>query len=186
MSAVATDHPVAVTLLLGGARSGKSQLAEKLALARFRRPLYLATAEACDDEMRARIAHHRARRGARWACAEEPLDLAGALERAEPACDGVVVECLTTWLGNVLHHEKAAAWERRRTALLALLERPLRPVILVSNEVGLGIVPASELGRDFRDLAGRCHQEVAQRADEVALVVAGLPLWLKRPGSGEP
>ena len=168
-----------LTLILGGARSGKSTFAEQLAQERFQRPLYLATAECTDDEMAARIATHRARRGAHWSCIEEPLDLAQALQSGVPACDGVLVECLTTWAANVLVKEGEAAFGQRREALLAVLAITTRPVILVSNEVGLGIVPEHPLGRQFRDLAGWLNQDLARLAPEVAFLVAGLPLWLK-------
>jgi adenosylcobinamide kinase/adenosylcobinamide-phosphate guanylyltransferase len=168
-----------ITLVLGGARSGKSTLAERLARERFARPLYLATAEATDDEMAARILAHRRRRGRAWRTAEEPLDLARTLTRVAPRCDGVLVECLTTWLANVLVREGAAAVSRRRAALLRALRGSRRPVILVSNEVGLGIVPEHPLGRQFRDLAGWLNQEIAALADEVVFLAAGLPLWLK-------
>lgn len=171
-----------ITLVLGGARSGKSTFAEKLALARFDRPLYLATAEATDAEMAARIRAHRVRRGPRWACIEEPLDLAAALGQ-QPARDGVLVECLTTWASNVLIKEGAAKLRQRQRALLAALRKTRRPVVLVSNEVGLGIVPASDLGREFRDLAGWLNQAVARLSDEAVFLAAGLPLWLKR-GAG--
>jgi adenosylcobinamide kinase/adenosylcobinamide-phosphate guanylyltransferase len=170
----------AITLVLGGARSGKSTFAEQLAAKRFARPLYLATAEATDNEMAARIRAHRARRGRRWRTVEAPLDVARAL-RSAPACDGVVLECLTTWGANVLVREGEAAFRRRRQALLAALRRARRPVIVVSNEVGLGIVPEHALGRRFRDLAGWLNQDVARLAHEVAFLVAGLPLWLKGP-----
>ena len=168
-----------ITLILGGARSGKSTFAERLALERFASPLYLATAEATDPEMAARIADHRARRGARWPCVEEPLDLAAALRTSAPACDGVLVECLTTWVANILVKEGEAAFLKRRDALLGALAATVRPVILVSNEVGLGLVPEHALGRRFRDLAGWLNQDVARLAHEVAFLVAGLPMWLK-------
>jgi len=168
-----------VTFVFGGARSGKSTFAERLALQRFERPLYLATAENTDAEMTDRIARHRARRGARWHCVEEPLDLGGALRGSEPACDGVLVECLTTWLSNVLVREGAGGVPARRDALFAALGCPTRHVVLVSNEVGLGIVPASDLGRQFRDLAGWLNQDVARLAHEAVFIAAGLPLWLK-------
>ncbi|MEI6211777.1 MAG: bifunctional adenosylcobinamide kinase/adenosylcobinamide-phosphate guanylyltransferase [bacterium] len=112
----------------------------------------------------ARIATHRARRGAHWSCIEEPLDLAQALQSGVPACDGVLVECLTTWAANVLVKEGEAAFGQRREALLAVLAIPTRPVILVSNEVGLGIVPEHPLGRQFRDLAGWLNQDLARLA----------------------
>lgn len=168
-----------ITLILGGARSGKSTFAERLAQERFRCPLYLATAEGTDAEMAARIAAHRARRGAQWICIEEPLDLAQALQSGVPACDGVLVECLTTWAANVLVKEGEAVFGLRREALLAALSATTRPVILVSNEVGLGIVPEHPLGRQFRDFAGWLNQDLARLASEVAFLIAGLPLWLK-------
>jgi len=174
-----------ITLILGGARSGKSRHAEALALERFARPLYIATAANTDAEMADRIGRHRARRGARWTTREEPLDLAGALLNAEPACDGAVIECLTTWLANVLCTEDDAAYERRRDALLDALRVSTRPAILIANEVGLGIVPATELGRRFRDLAGWLNQDVARLADTVLFIAAGLPLTLKGAPSAE-
>ena len=171
-----------VTLVLGGARSGKSSFAERLALERFASPLYLATAEETDPEMATRIAEHRARRGARWQCVEETLDLAGALLRGAPACDGVLVECLTTWVANVLVKEGADAFPARRETLFAALRNSTRPVILVSNEVGLGVVPEHALGRAFRDLAGWLNQDIARLSHEVAFLVAGLPMWMKKCG----
>jgi adenosylcobinamide kinase / adenosylcobinamide-phosphate guanylyltransferase len=180
-SSPTTRHPppTRVTLVLGGARSGKSTFAEKLALERWRRPLYAATSEATDAEMAERIAEHRRRRGDRWLCVEEPLDLAAVIRNAPDACDGVLVECLTTWAANVLVREGEPAFAPRREALLAALAAATRPVILVSNEVGLGVVPEYPLGRQFRDLAGWLNQDVARLADEVAFLVAGLPMWLK-------
>ncbi|MEI8243396.1 MAG: bifunctional adenosylcobinamide kinase/adenosylcobinamide-phosphate guanylyltransferase [bacterium] len=168
-----------ITLVLGGARSGKSTAAERLAHERWRRPLYLATAERTDAEMAERIAVHRARRGPHWSCVEEPLDLARALLSGAPDSDGVLVECLTTWVANVLVREGEAALSLRRDALFAALAATPRPVILVSNEVGLGIVPEHPLGRQFRDLAGWLNQDMARLAHEVTFLVAGLPLWLK-------
>ena len=166
-------------LVLGGARSGKSRYAQQIAEQHWRRPVFLATAEITDDEMAARIAQHRAARGARWQCIEEPLDLAGALARAAAQGDGVLVECLTVWLGNVLVKEGARGVEARQNALLETLRRRHGDVILVSNEVGLGIVPEYPLGRQFRDLAGWLNQAVAADADAVVFIAAGLPLMLK-------
>ncbi len=174
-----SSAPPRLTLVLGGARSGKSTFAEQLMHAGCHHPLYLATAESTDAEMAARIARHRARRGTAWDCHEEPLDLGQALTVAAPACDGVLVECLTTWLANVLVKEGESAWPDRRAALFDALARSARRVVLVSNEVGLGIVPATELGRTFRDLAGWLNQAVAAQADAVVFIAAGLPLWLK-------
>jgi adenosylcobinamide kinase/adenosylcobinamide-phosphate guanylyltransferase len=175
-----SDPPLAaITLVLGGARSGKSAWAEARALQSGLAPVYLATAEAGDEEMAERIAHHRARRGARWATVEEPLELATALgEWARP--DRVVlVDCLTLWLANLMDAERDPQAEAERlAAALAALRGPL---LLVSNEVGLGIVPDNALARAFRDAAGRLNQRVAAAAQHVVFLAAGLPLTLRAP-----
>ncbi|PWC29925.1 bifunctional adenosylcobinamide kinase/adenosylcobinamide-phosphate guanylyltransferase [Teichococcus aestuarii] len=165
-------------LVLGGARSGKSRHAEALT-ARHPAPwAYLATAEAWDDEMRARIAEHRARRDARWETLDAPLDLPAALAAAgsRPA----LVDCLTLWLTNLMlgGHDIPAA----TVALQAALDARAAPTVLVANEVGLGIVPENALARRFRDAAGRLNQDLAARAASVHFIAAGLPLVLK----GEP
>jgi adenosylcobinamide kinase/adenosylcobinamide-phosphate guanylyltransferase len=167
-----------LTLILGGARSGKSARAEALVLGCGLRPVYLATAQPLDAEMAERIARHRQRRGAAWSTIEEPLALAEIL-RAEVGPDrAVLVDCLTLWLTNqmVAGHEPGAACDR----LLASLEAPAGPVVLVSNEVGLGVVPLDPMSRAFVDHAGRLHQRLAARADWVQLMAAGLPLDLRR------
>ena len=140
--------------------------------------IYVATAEALDDEMRARIAAHRAQRGGGWRTVETPLDLPGALQGAGRA--PVLVDCLTLWLSNLMlgGHEQSAAC----IALEAALDARAAPTVLVSNEVGLGIVPEHALARAFRDEAGRLHQRMAARADAVVLMVAGLPLVVKGNG----
>jgi adenosylcobinamide kinase/adenosylcobinamide-phosphate guanylyltransferase len=166
-------------LVLGGARSGKSRYAQQLAERYWPRPVFLATAEAIDAEMVARIAQHRAARGDRWQCVEEPLDLAGALARAAGQGDGVLLDCLTVWLGNVLVKEGAPGVAARQQALLAAIRGRTTSLILVSNEVGLGIVPEHALGREFRDLAGWLNQALAAEADAVMFIAAGLPLALK-------
>ncbi|MCK8785544.1 bifunctional adenosylcobinamide kinase/adenosylcobinamide-phosphate guanylyltransferase [Roseomonas sp. NAR14] len=166
---------MSLTLVLGGARSGKSRHAEAL-LTRHPAPwAYLATAQAFDDEMRARIAEHRARRDARWRTAEAPLDLPGALEAAGPC--PALVDCLTLWLTNLMlgGHDIEAATD----ALEAALAARGTPTVLVANEVGLGIVPDNALARAFRDAAGRLNQRLGARADHVVFVAAGLPLVLK-------
>ncbi len=172
-----------LTLILGGGRSGKSRYAE--ALARAASPeatsrVYLATAEACDEEMRRRIANHRRDRGDEFLTMEEPLDLAGALRRLPQETRVVLVDCVTVWLGNLLYHLPE---ERERAealaALLQVLENPPCPVILVSNETGLGIIPGDPLSRAFRDLAGRLNQDLAAAADRVVLMVAGIPVRVK-------
>lgn len=164
-----------VTLVLGGARSGKSAYAEALIGAAG--GLYLATAEALDAEMAERIARHRRRRGPAWQTCEEPLDLAAVLRGRAGDARPVLVDCLTLWLANVLAAGRDVAAETEHLA--AALGSAGGPVVLVSNEVGLGIVPETPLGRSFRDHAGRLNQAVAARADRVVLVVAGLPLSLK-------
>jgi adenosylcobinamide kinase/adenosylcobinamide-phosphate guanylyltransferase len=168
-----------VTLVLGGARSGKSAFALRRAEERFRAPLLVATAEACDAEMARRIEAHRRARSARWACVEEPLAIAGVLTAPPATCDGILVDCLTVWLGNLFVRQGEAAVEWCVQELLEALASPPRDVILVSNEVGLGIVPDHELGRKFRDAAGWLNQKLAARAEEVVFLAAGLPLPLK-------
>ncbi len=173
-------HPI--VLVLGGARSGKSAFAEARALAlraRKAKALYLATAEPRDGEMRARIATHRARRGTHWATHEEPLDIAGALDaHARPGAP-VLVDCLTLWLANLLG--AGCDVDAAFAGLCAALRRAKGPVVLVSNEVGLGIVPDNAMAREFRDHAGRLHQAVGAVASHVVFVAAGLPLFLKGP-----
>lgn len=165
-----------ITLITGGARSGKSRFAEEHALREAPRAVYIATAQAFDDEMAARISAHQARRGAEWETRAEPLDLAGALG----ATDGDaprLVDCLTLWLSNLLHAGRD--WEAETEVLTAALARQSAPVILVTNEVGAGIVPENALARQFRDAAGWMNQRVAAVSDEVYLVAAGCPLRLK-------
>jgi adenosylcobinamide kinase/adenosylcobinamide-phosphate guanylyltransferase len=167
-----------ITLVLGGARSGKSAYAEALIVpGAGTAGLYLATGEASDAEMAQRIAHHRARRGAGWTTVEEPLALAEALTRHASADRPVLVECLTTWVNNLMYAERDA--EAAGRALVAALPTLAGPVVLVSNEVGHGIVPDNPLARRFRDVVGRLNQAVAASAQRVVLVAAGLPLVLK-------
>lgn len=167
---------VPFTLVTGGARSGKSRFAEGL-LRRLGHPLvYIATAEAWDDEMRARIEAHRADRGAGWQTLEAPLDLAGAIETVT-ADRAVLVDCATLWLTNILLAERDIASETER--LLAAIAACPAPLVIVTNEVGWSIVPDNALARRFRDEQGRLNQRLAVQADRVAVVVAGLPLWLK-------
>ena len=173
-----------IVLALGGARSGKSEFAKKLAEREFARPLYLATAEALDREMADRVARHRQARGPRWTTIEAPLEAAAAIGSGAPECDGVLMDCATLWLTNVLLKEGEGAWERRRDELLVALRSATRRVVIVSNEVGMGIVPESGLGRMFRDYAGWLNQALAAEADAVVLLVAGLPLTLKGEWQG--
>jgi adenosyl cobinamide kinase/adenosyl cobinamide phosphate guanylyltransferase len=164
-----------LTFVLGGARSGKSRYAESLVAALPAPWIYVATAEAGDDEMRARIAAHRARRGADWRTIEAPRDLRGALA----ACGNApaLLDCLTLWLSNLMLAE--ADIEAEIKGLVAALAAAAAPVVVVANEVGSGIVPEFPLGRKFRDLQGTLNQRIAARADRVVLMVAGLPLLIK-------
>ena len=166
-----------VTLVLGGARSGKSAHAESLVEGVPGGRVYLATATAGDAEMTARIAEHRARRGDGWTTVEEPLDLAGALAENAIAGRTVLVDCLTLWLSNIMADERDV--EAATDRLVEALAGAGGPIVLVSNEVGLGIVPDNALARAFRDHAGRLNQVVAAAADRVIFVAAGLPLTLK-------
>lgn len=167
-----------VTLVLGGARAGKSAFAEGLAQA-WKRRVYVATAVATDDEMAARIASHQARRGSDWRTVEEPVELAAAVRRESAPGTGLLVECLTVWLGNLMHHGHDV--DAARETLLEALAAAAGPVVLVANEVGLGIVPDNAMARAFRDHAGRLNQAVARVASRVYFVAAGIPMTLKGP-----
>ncbi|MCJ8170180.1 bifunctional adenosylcobinamide kinase/adenosylcobinamide-phosphate guanylyltransferase [Atopomonas sediminilitoris] len=170
-------------LILGGARSGKSRLAEQRAQASGLRVITIATAQALDEEMHARIAKHRADRPSHWQVIEEPLALASTLQQAAQADTCLVVDCLTLWLSNLLLLDDPARLAAERDALTALLGRLPGRLILVSNETGLGVVPLGQLSRDFVDQAGWLHQAIAARCERVTLCVAGLPLTLKpNPG----
>jgi adenosylcobinamide kinase / adenosylcobinamide-phosphate guanylyltransferase len=165
-----------LTLVLGGARSGKSRYAQTLAMALPPPWIFIATAEARDSEMAARIAAHRRMRGEGWLTTEAPVDLAGAVAEA-PAGVPILIDCLTLWLTNLMlcgHDIEAAV-----AGFEAALEMRGAPTIAVSNEVGLGIVPDTPLGRAFRDRAGALNQRLAAKADEVVLMVAGLPMTVK-------
>ncbi|MFU8837096.1 MAG: bifunctional adenosylcobinamide kinase/adenosylcobinamide-phosphate guanylyltransferase [Thiohalomonadaceae bacterium] len=168
-------------LILGGARSGKSVLAEQRAIESALEVCYLATAEALDGEMQTRIAHHRERRPAHWRTIEEPIALAATLQREARAGQLILVDCLTLWLSNLLLSAESdkALFMAQRSALLEVLPDLPGHTILVSNEVGMGIVPMGELSRRFVDEAGWLNQAVAERCQRVSFVAAGLPLILK-------
>ncbi len=165
-----------VTLVFGGARSGKSLYAERLVQS-FAPPwIYIATAQAFDDEMRERIALHRSRRSPEWSTIEAPLALPEAI-RSAPTGAPVLVDCLTLWLTNLILADQDT--DLAAAALLAACAAAPDPLVLVSNEVGLGIVPDNALARRFRDLAGELHQRIAAKAERVVFMVAGLPMIVK-------
>ncbi|UVO19269.1 bifunctional adenosylcobinamide kinase/adenosylcobinamide-phosphate guanylyltransferase [Stutzerimonas stutzeri] len=166
-------------LILGGARSGKSRLAERLAADSDLAVTYIATSQALDGEMAARIVHHRQRRPAHWALVEEPLQLTRVLREQAGAQRCLLVDCLTLWLTNLLMLEDPARLAAERDAFLECLGELPGRVILVSNETGLGVVPLGELTRRYVDEAGWLHQAVAERAERVTFMVAGLPMILK-------
>ena len=168
-----------VTLLTGGGRSGKSSYALEIA-GSYDRKVFIATAEAFDDEMADRVSRHQKERGNRFETIEEPLHLADALANVLPDTQVVVIDCITVWLGNLMHHmgvdeKNCAAVDR----FLKVLASPPCDVVIVSNEVGMGLIPANSMSRSFRDLAGSVNQKIAAIADEVFLVVSGIPLKIK-------
>jgi len=166
-----------INLILGGARSGKSGRAQRLAEEYRERGVYIATAEPLDAEMRDRIARHQADRGAGWRTVETPLDLVGTLEQQSGQGEILLIDCLTLWLSNLMHQGLDVETETAR--LCDSLQGLDQDVILVSNEVGLGLVPETPLGRQFRDAQGRLNQRVAEVCDVVEFVAAGLPIRLK-------
>lgn len=195
-------EPSAVTLILGGARSGKSAWAEKLAIRTGRPVVFVATAAAGDAEMAARIAAHRAVRPAGWRTVEEPLSLASVARRHANPGDLALVDCLTLWVSNVVldrigpkdpESVSVDEWRQLEVELCAAVESLIETaraadvgLILVSNEVGLGIVPAFPLGRHYRDLLGQVNRVAASQADSVILMIAGLPVDLRRLAEDPP
>jgi len=174
-----------IIFITGGARSGKSIFAEKRAW-EFGVPLgYLATAQTLDSEMDERVKRHRQRRGAEWTTIEEPIHLSQTLARCDGQYQAILVDCLTLWLSNLLfkYEDSAEQVEERihedLQRLKSTLQGMVTPVVLVSNEVGMGIVPDNNLARLFRDIAGTANQTIAAAADEVHVVISGIPLRLK-------
>lgn len=166
------------TLILGGARSGKSRFAEQLASKTEKTVIYLATAQGRDDEMQARIHHHQQQRPQHWLVIEEPIELAKALLTHSKTGNCILVDCLTLWLTNCLCGDNNC-WAQQKQALLDVLHVLPGQVIFVSNEVGHGIVPLGQLSRDFVDESGRLHQAIAAQVARVEFIMAGLPLTLK-------
>ncbi len=172
-----TEYPLPpLTFVLGGARSGKSAFAESLVGA-APRPVYLATAQALDDEMVEKIRLHRARRGDRWLTVEEPLDIVDALRRHAGRDNPVLLDCLTLWVSNLMHAGRDVDTESQH--LLESLATLKGPVVCVSNEVGLGVMPENALSRRYLNHLGRLHQNIAEQAARVYFLVAGIPMLIK-------
>ncbi len=171
---------MAIQLILGGARSGKSGLAERLAAKSSLQVTYVATAQAGDEEMARRIKEHRARRPQHWDLVEEPLYLAEVLSKNSQTGRLLLVDCLTLWLNNLLLHEESSVlWPQEKEKLLEVLPTLESPIIMVGNETGLGVVPMGALSRRFVDESGWLHQDLAQISQRVIFTVAGLPTVLK-------
>jgi adenosylcobinamide kinase / adenosylcobinamide-phosphate guanylyltransferase len=172
-----------IVLITGGARSGKSTFALNLA-EDYTSRAFVATAEVTDPEMAFRIQKHKEERGEWFTTIEEPLNIAAAILQLPDTTEIVVVDCLTVWLGNLMHHRGQENYPYEEIeSLLNILTKPSLDIVLVSNELGMGIVPEYEMGRWFRDVAGRLNQEVASCADEVIFMVSGCPVWAKRDNS---
>ena len=168
-----------IVLVTGGSRSGKSSHALELAR-RYRRKAFIATAEALDPEMRARIDEHRRTRDASFHTVEEPIHLAAALKAVPPGVEVAVIDCITVWLGNLFYHQRVKDGTAPEIeAFLTSLQVPPCDLIVVTNELGMGIIPADPETRRFRDVAGRVNQHLARLAQEVILTVCGIPLQIK-------
>ena|SRR3989338_1145917 len=166
--------------ILGGARSGKSAYALNLAKERSRKVLYIATAEAGDSEMKSRISKHKASRPRYWKTIEEPLDLIAALKKHKHKYEVIIIDCLTLYLSNLMHKGLTQGTVIKRIKDAAAYIKAMREsVVVISNEVGLGIVPENKLAREFRDIAGLANQIMAEAADEAVFIQAGIPLKLK-------
>ena len=173
------SHEKELILVLGGARSGKSRFALQYAEAHYHSYLFLATARILDDEMADRVMLHKASRGETWQLLEEPLEVSEAIRTGCGGIEAVLLDCLTVWLSNVLLEKGEDAVRTYQKELLETLANRNKTIIIVSNEVGAGIVPENPLARKFRDLAGGLNQQVALIADKVILSVAGIPIYIK-------
>lgn len=168
-----------ITLITGGARSGKSRHALELA-SEYDRKAFIATAQAFDDEMKDRITKHQAERGDSFANVEEPIDLAGAISSLPQDTEAAVVDCLTVWIGNLMHkYGEDTDTFSEVDSLLKILAEPPCDIILVANEVGMGIVPENGMARKYRDITGRLNQDIASLADTVIITVSGIPVTIK-------
>ena len=168
-----------IQLILGGARSGKSRLAEQTAIELNKPVTYVATAQAWDDEMRERIEHHQTQRPAEWILVEETLYLADRLKQMDQDGQVILVDCLTLWMSNLLMQDDPSIQTQECAKLLKTLTALQSDVLLVSNETGLGVVPMGQISRKFVDETGRLHQQLGQIADKVVFCVAGFPMILK-------
>ncbi|MCX5467150.1 bifunctional adenosylcobinamide kinase/adenosylcobinamide-phosphate guanylyltransferase [Acinetobacter nematophilus] len=166
-------------LILGGARSGKSKLAEQIAKETSLNVIYVATAQAWDEEMQLRIAHHQSQRPSEWQLIEETYYLADTLKKNDQEGQLILVDCLTLWMSNLLIHDDENLQIQECQKLLQVLPKLQSQVILVSNETGLGVVPMGEITRKFVDESGRLHQQLGQLADRVVFCIAGFPMVLK-------
>ena len=171
---------MSITLIIGGARSGKSKYAEELAIKNAGTVSYIATATPLDAEMEARIHHHKIRRPSDWLLYECPLDLADLLKVEAKKEQTILIDCLTLWINNQLHENSQQDFSLLFLNLIASIQESVANIIFVANEVGLGIIPLGEITRQFVDEAGRLNQQVAQAADEVIFMVAGLPVPVKQ------
>jgi adenosylcobinamide kinase/adenosylcobinamide-phosphate guanylyltransferase len=168
-----------VSLVTGGSRSGKSSYALKLAET-YKQKFFIATAQAMDDEMKARILNHQKERGESFQTIEEPLEIADAIHSVNDSAGVIILDCLTVWLGNLMYHlQDEKERSQRIDDFLKTLKSPPCDILIVTNEVGMGIVPENELSRRFRDDAGYLNQQVAKLADEVILMVSGIPVKIK-------
>ena len=172
-------HNKELLLVLGGARSGKSTWALRYTEERYTSYLFMATAQTLDGEMEERVKRHKETRGPQWGLLEEPLEIAKALIDNCKGFEAVLLDCLTVWLSNVLLDKGEELVDEYVRTLLEAFKIAEQSIIMVSNEVGMGIIPDNPLGRKFRDLAGHLNQEIAKTADKVILTVAGLPVYLK-------
>lgn len=170
-----------ITFILGGARSGKSRLAVKLANQKNKKVAFIATCQALDDEMRGRIKAHQKNRPKKWTTFEEPLDIAARIKKIGHKFDIILIDCLTLWASNLLLMESSEAKIKNEIKkILSALQKTEASSIIVSNEVGLSIVPTNILARDFRDIAGSINQIVAQKAGRVIFMMAGIPMEIKK------
>jgi adenosylcobinamide kinase / adenosylcobinamide-phosphate guanylyltransferase len=167
-----------IILVLGGARSGKSAFAEQMALESTAAPIYLATGRAWDDEMTSRIDKHKARRETNWQSFEEPLEVSQFVRNKSTGYDTLLLDCLTLWVTNLMLEERAI--EPAFQDLLSTITSFQGTIIFVSNEIGMGIVPENKMAREFRDYIGDLHKRIADIANEVYLVVAGIPMTVKK------